>query len=208
MERLSLGTPATRASIIETLLTRRYLMRRGKLLVSTEKGRELVQKLKESRVTSPEMTGEWERLLEEIYLNHKGKQGYEEFVGKIREFVRQEIASLTPKLDELRTATDEEEENGKPEGMIKCKCGGEVKEFFKGWKCNSCNTVVWKTILGKRITQRQASLLFQGKEVFAKGFVSKNGKRFSATIYLDEKRVKFKFDRDPEGRGTSRTGGD
>lgn len=74
MERLSLGTPATRASILETLLSRGYLTRKGKLLVSTEKGRELIEKLKDSKVTSPEMTGEWEKLLEEFTYNIRGKR--------------------------------------------------------------------------------------------------------------------------------------
>ncbi len=196
MERLSLGTPATRASIIETLLSRKYLMRRGKLLVSTDKGRELIQKLKDSRVVSPEMTGEWEKLLEGIYLEHKGRHGYEEFVNKIREFVAQEIKGLMPKLEDIGKGEEHEDEREEveKENIMKCKCGGEVKEFFKGWRCTSCKSVVWKTILGKRITKRQASLLFQGKEVNMKGFTSKNGRKFSATIFLEEGRVKFKFD--------------
>ncbi len=203
MERLSLGTPATRASIIETLLSRRYLTRREKLLVSTEKGRELIQKLKDSRVVSPEMTGEWEKLLEGIYLNHRGRQGYEEFVSKIREFIAQEIQGLMPKLEDIGKGGEEEEDDevkGKENDVMKCKCGGEVREFFKGWRCSSCNSVVWKTILGKRITRRQASLLFQGKEVKMKGFVSKSGKKFSATVFVEDGRVKFKFDNDKNAK--------
>ncbi|MCY0850468.1 type IA DNA topoisomerase [Sulfuracidifex metallicus] len=201
MERLSLGTPATRASILETLLSRGYLTRKGKLLVSTEKGRELIEKLKDSKVTSPEMTGEWEKLLEGIYLQHTGEKGYQEFVSKIKEFVRSELKTLMPKLEDLGDKSEKSEGIDKKEikvkgikAPLKCKCGGDVREFYKCWKCSSCKSVVWKTILGKRITERQASLLFQGREVEAKGFISKNGKKFSAKIYLDQGRVKFKFD--------------
>jgi Topoisomerase IA len=178
MEKLSLGTPSTRASIIETLLDRHYMRRERRSLISTQKGRELVDKLYESRVSSPEMTGEWERELEAIYTSRAGEEGYRRFMERIRAFVEEELNKLKSK--EFKVSSS-----------LRCKCGGEVKFFGKGWKCSSCNAVVWATIAGKRLTERQVSMLFEGKEVKVNGLTSRKGNKFSATLYLDGT-VKFK----------------
>ncbi|WP_246263948.1 type IA DNA topoisomerase [Metallosphaera tengchongensis] len=221
MERLGLGTPATRAGIIETLLERSYVERRGKSLISTEKGRELISKLGDSKVTSPEMTSEWERELEDIYVGKKGEEGYRSFIEKIKEFTAEEVRRLSkvelnvePRAppDMIRLARVVSKDLGVklestsmdyvrnfldkylPQTKILCKCGGEVYGFSKGWKCKSCGTVVWRQILGKRISFNQARGLFQGKELKMSGFRSKSGRRFSAIVYLDEGSVKFKFE--------------
>ncbi|MCG3110108.1 Reverse gyrase 1 [Metallosphaera sp. J1] len=221
MERLGLGTPATRAGIIETLLERDYVERRGKSLVSTEKGRELVDKLGDSKVVSPDMTAEWERMLEEIYVKGKGERGYQEFLEGIKRFTREEVERLMSRVFKVeRRATPEmlrlarslardlgvkltgsgmEEvkrflDENLPRAKIVCKCGGEVEGFSRGWKCRSCGSVVWREIAGKRITFRQAKALFQGKEVKMRGFRSRKGKRFSATVYLEDGKVKFRFE--------------
>ncbi|ABP95013.1 DNA topoisomerase, type IA, central domain protein [Metallosphaera sedula] len=221
MERLGLGTPATRAGIIETLLERGYVERRGKSLYSTDKGRELVDKLGDSKVVSPDMTAEWERQLEEIYVKRLGEKGYQEFMEGIRRFTREEVERLmkrefkverraTPEMLRLARAvsrdlgvklegTGMEEvkrflDENLPKMRITCKCGGEVVGFSRGWKCRKCGTVVWREIAGKKITFRQAKSLFQGKELKMKGFRSRTGKRFSATVYLEDGKVKFKFE--------------
>jgi DNA topoisomerase IA len=94
MEKLGLGTPATRAQIIETLKKRGYITTRGKVLIPTEKGRELVEKLSTSKVSSPEMTAEWERLLEEINLKRLGYKGYKQFLEKIKGFATEEVERI------------------------------------------------------------------------------------------------------------------
>ncbi|MEM3426851.1 MAG: DNA topoisomerase [Nitrososphaerales archaeon] len=96
MERLGLGTPATRAGIIETLKRRGYISLNRKHILSTAKGRELVEKLKklESSLTSAELTGEWERKLESIYKKGLGYRGYQEFLSGIKFFVEEEIKKL------------------------------------------------------------------------------------------------------------------
>ncbi|AWR98716.1 type IA DNA topoisomerase [Metallosphaera hakonensis] len=220
MEKLGLGTPATRASIIETLLERQYMERKGKSLISTEKGRELIRKLGDSKVASPNMTAEWERELEEIYVKRKGEEGYLDFMERIKAFTREEVLKLMgrefkaersamPEMLKLArvisrdlgvklTGTEMEEvkeflDKYLPQTKMTCKCGGEVAGFSKGWKCKSCGTVVWREIAGKRITFKQAKALFSGKEVKMKGFKSKAGKRFSATLYVEDGKVKFKF---------------
>jgi len=91
MEKLSLGTPATRAGIIETLKSRGYLVLNKKHLISTEKGRELIKNLQGSKIVSVEMTSEWEQQLEGIYKNKKGFGGYTDFLERIKAFTGEEV---------------------------------------------------------------------------------------------------------------------
>jgi DNA topoisomerase-3 len=94
MEKLSLGTPATRASIIETLKERGYLVLNKKHLISTEKGRELIKNLQGSKIVSVELTSEWEQQLESIYKNKKGFGGYKDFLEKIKTFTKEEVERI------------------------------------------------------------------------------------------------------------------
>ena len=86
MEKLGLGTPATRSSIIETLKKRRYVISRKKSLHPTEKGRELVEKCNGLPILNVEMTSEWEKALEEIYRENRGVAGYDAFISGIKVF--------------------------------------------------------------------------------------------------------------------------
>jgi DNA topoisomerase-3 len=94
MEKLSLGTPATRASIIETLKSRGYLILNKKHLISTDKARELIKNLQESKVISVEMTSEWEKELESIYKKRKGFGGYKDFLERIKTFTQEEVGKI------------------------------------------------------------------------------------------------------------------
>jgi len=94
MEKLGLGTPATRAQIIETLKERGYISKKGKVLIPTEKGIELIKKLSTSLVSSPEMTAQWERALENIHLKSLGYIGYKRFLEKVKEFTSKEVERL------------------------------------------------------------------------------------------------------------------
>lgn len=96
MEKLALGTPATRASILETLKKRGYLIVNKKNLLSTAKGRELIEKLKamQSTLTSAQLTGEWERRLEKIYTKRLGYKGYEGFYGDVKKLVEEELKKV------------------------------------------------------------------------------------------------------------------
>jgi DNA topoisomerase-3 len=94
MEKLSLGTPATRASIIETLKERGYLVLNKKHLISTEKARQLIKNLQESKIVSVELTSEWEQQLEGIYKNKKGFGGYRDFLERIKVFTKEEVERI------------------------------------------------------------------------------------------------------------------
>ncbi len=93
MEKLGLGTPATRAAILEKIKSTGYADRQSKALVSTPKGRELISRLR-SGITSPEMTAEWEKKLGEIYSRKKGAAGYRGFLDEIRLFVSHEVVQI------------------------------------------------------------------------------------------------------------------
>jgi DNA topoisomerase-3 len=94
MEKLSLGTPATRASIIETLKERGYLVLNKKHLISTEKARQLIKNLQGSKIVSVELTSEWEKQLESIYKNKKGFGGYKDFLERIKAFTKEEVERI------------------------------------------------------------------------------------------------------------------
>ena len=102
MEKLGLGTPSTRAQIIETLKERSYVVVKGKKLVPTQKGFSVIELLKSSEVSSPEMTAKWERKLEEIYTKRLNYRGYAEFLREIKEFVLKEINTLKETNKELK----------------------------------------------------------------------------------------------------------
>ncbi len=100
MENLNLGTPSTRANIIETLIERNYIVRENKSLVPTVKGIELVNLLKHSSVSSPEMTSQWEKKLESIYLKKEDKTGYQRFMNEIKGYITDEVNDL--KLSDIK----------------------------------------------------------------------------------------------------------
>ncbi len=115
MERLGLGTPATRAQIIETLKGRGYITKKGKSLVPTQKGKELIEKLEGSPLTSPELTSDWERKLEEINLKRLGYEGYKNFLERVKEFTKTEIEKLKEKTFLLKEPINV----GRPRRVVK-----------------------------------------------------------------------------------------
>lgn len=186
MEKFSLGTPATRAQIIESLIKRRYLRRSRKSLISTDKGRELVEKMSWSSIVSPEMTSKWELSLESIYRERKGEEGYREFVERIKEFVREELEKV--KNVEFVQPVRE---------PLRCSCGGEVEVKGKKWTCKSCGKSLYTWIGGKYLTEKQASEIMAGKEVLVRGLRSKKGTRYDAYLSLKDGKLNFRF---PERR--------
>lgn len=96
MKVLGIGTPATRASIIEGLLKRGYLMREKKSLKITEKGKELIREMikKDLKLVKIELTAEWESVLKMIRERRQGMKGYRDFIEKTKEFVRENVKEL------------------------------------------------------------------------------------------------------------------
>lgn len=189
MKDRGLGTPATRAGIIERLIEVGYVKREKKNLVPTTKGIEVIRILPVEAIKSPSLTGEWEYKLNLI---ERGKASPDEFLRQIEEFTRQMVSEL--KKEERTEIMREENVVGK------CpKCGSPVVKNKRGWGCsnwkNGCQFQIWAEVCGKKLTDANArQLLTKGKTSLIKGFISKNGKKFDAVLELkDDGRVSFKF---------------
>src|SRR5829696_314316 len=193
MKESGLGTPATRAAIIERLIKVGYVEREKKALVPTSKGRALISLLRESPLSSPELTGQWERRLAEM---ERGVQRRPDFMSDIKGFT----VSL---VEGVRTMEGERLASRSREPLGVCpKCGSPVVETKKAyscsaWKSSGCDFAIWKQVSGKRLSEAQAKqLLVKGRTGQLKGFRSKAGKPFSAALKLDgDHRVRLEFDR-------------
>lgn len=193
MKESGLGTPATRAAIIERLIKVGYAAREKKVLVPTRKGHALVDLLGESSLTSPELTATWEKRLARM---ERGEERRPEFM--------EDIASFTGELvDGVRAMEGEKlaapSRDGKPLGNCP-KCGSPVTEKKKAygctaWKKSGCDFAIWKTLAGKHVSEAQArQLLSRGRTGRLKGFKSKAGNPFAAVLALDgDKKVKLEF---------------
>lgn len=186
MEKHGLGTPATRAGVVEVLLTREYIIREAKALVTTEKGRGLLA-LVPATIQSPQLTGQWETQLEAI----AGGQGdADAFLQAMRDYARELVEQARQQSGERLLVSD----------LGPCPvCGtGKVVGGKKAWGCSrwreGCRLTIWKTVAGKKITETQAKLLLAGKTTSVlKGFKSKAGKAFSARLRLQGDQVAFVF---------------
>ena len=181
-----IGTPATRASIIETLFEREYMVRQKKSLVPTEKGLALYSVVKDMRIANVEMTGEWELSLAKI---ESGEIQAETFRKGIEAYATQ-ITSELLTCEKLFTHKETE--------CLCPKCQkGNMQFFGKVVRCNnpSCGFPVFRQIAGKTLTDQELmELLTKGKTGVIKGFNSRQGKAFSAAITLDgEYNTKFVF---------------
>jgi len=190
MEKYGLGTPATRARILEVLLQREYIRREKKTLISTDKGQHLLRVLPES-LQSPDLTGGGGARLEAI---PKTADNPQDFLADIRQLTQDVVEAARHQTREgIQTPSD----FGK---CPLCK-KGEIRETTKGWGCSEwkdgCGFVIWKTVAGKKLTATQVKALLAGKPTAViKGFKSKAGKSFDARLKLDgpEGRVTFEFE--------------
>jgi DNA topoisomerase-3 len=188
MKGSGLGTPATRAAIIERLIKVGYIERQKKNLLPTAKGETLIDLVPEL-VKSPEMTGQWEKTLSDI---EEGNYDPKDFM--------QGIVAVTHKIVDLAKSQQVTDVSVANESLGKCPlCGREVVESKKGYGCagykDGCKFVIWKEVAKKKLTIKQVqTLLTDGKTGELKGFTSKAGKKFNAILVLDENgKIKFEF---------------
>ena len=186
MKDCGIGTPATRAAIIETLLKREYMVRQQKKLVPTEKGLALHSVVKNMAIANVEMTGKWEAELAKI---ERGEASADGFTHSIKGYTREITAELLG-CDRLFSHKDS--------GCQCPKCKQGIMQFFgKVVRCSNkeCGMPVFKQIAGKLLTDADITdLLTKGKTRTLNGFTSKQGKPFSAAIAFDENfNTKFVF---------------
>lgn len=186
MKDSGIGTPATRAAIIETLLKREYMVRQQKKLVPTEKGLALHSVVKNMAIANVEMTGKWEAELAKI---ERGEASAGGFTHSIEGYTREITAELLG-CDRLFSHKDS--------GCQCPKCKqGTMRFFGKVVRCSNkeCGMPVFKQVAGKLLTDADITdLLTKGKTRTLNGFTSKQGKPFAAAIAFDENfNTKFVF---------------
>ena len=187
-ERKGLGTPATRAAIIENLVKSELLVRKDKNLLPTIKGINLIRITPES-VKSPMMTAQWETLLKQV---EHGELTAEDFMKSINEFVSELVKTHSAPVIAHISLFPSNKQN--VEIIGKCpRCGNNVVEKEKGFFCDNraCKFGIFKdnrffAAKKKEVTKQIAAALVNNGKVFVKGFISdKTGKAYDATVVLD-----------------------
>ncbi|HYM53809.1 MAG TPA: DNA topoisomerase 3 [Solirubrobacteraceae bacterium] len=193
MKDSGIGTPATRAAIIERLITVGYLERDGRALVATEKGLNVIRLLNEHALTSPGLTGSWEQRLGKI---ERGEDSRKDFMGDIAGFAQETVKELDETLKDVRI----------PRAKLgPCPvCGHEIVENRKGYSCwarddPGCGFVIWKSKAGKTLPLAVAKELIKtGYTAQAvTGFRGRSGRSFRAHLALqqtDEGKWRVEFD--------------
>ena len=177
MAECGIGTPATRANIIETLILRDYIRRDKKAIIPTEKGLAVYEIVKDKKITNAEMTGSWELALAAI---EAGKMPADKFSQGINSYVNticEELLSLTP------------EQKSYP--VYRCpKCGQQsVGIYAKVAKCRheTCGFHVFREVCGILLSEDNIrDLISSGRTPILKGLTSKSGKKFNARLVLGE----------------------
>jgi len=193
MKDSGIGTPATRAAIIERLITVGYLERDGRALVPTEKGMNVIRLLGEHALTSPGLTGSWEHRLGMI---ERGEDSRKRFMHDISEFAGETVKQLDESLKDVRI----------PRARLgPCPiCGHEIVENRKGYSCwaredPGCGFVIWKSKAGKTLPLAVARELIRTGYTAAPvtGFRGRSGRSFRARLALnqtDEGKWRVEFD--------------
>jgi DNA topoisomerase-3 len=186
MEAKGLGTPATRAAVIEGLLYENYIHRNGRELVPTPKAFSLMLALKHfgvTEITSPELTGDWEYKLK---LMEGGKLPREEFMDHIEQVTR----DLVERIRKGEIPDDAYATVAAP-----CpKDGGVVQENYRKFQCQSCDWSLWKVSAGREWSPEEVAELVTKRFIGPlTGFRSRIGKPFSAGIRLNND-LKIEFD--------------
>jgi DNA topoisomerase-3 len=188
MSQKGLGTPATRAAIIEGLIYEKYILRNQRELQPTAKAFGLITLLRGlgiPELSSPELTGDWEFKLKQM---ERGELGRPEFMRQIGEMTRQ-IVRKTKGYESDTVPGDF------GEVKVLCpKCGGAIKENYKKFQCQKCDFALWKIVAGRQFEIREIEELITKRTIGPlQGFRSKLGRPFAAIIKLTAE-LKPEFD--------------
>lgn len=199
-ERKGLGTPATRASTIEKLVSCGFAERRKKLLIPTEKGVNLITILPEN-IKSPLLTAEWESQLKQV---ERGELSADSFMNGIADMIRKLVQANDRPKEEYISLFPSRNDEGEAVGVCP-RCGYAVKERQKGYFCENrdCSFILWKDnpfFRSKKLTftKEIAEGLLKTGRFFVKGLYSqKKNKTYDAFVVLDDtggKYVNFKVE--------------
>ncbi|OYX85883.1 MAG: DNA topoisomerase III [Flavobacteriales bacterium 32-34-25] len=187
LQNIGIGTPATRASIIETLFTRNYIQREKKSLIPTEKGLQVYELVKDQKIADVAMTAEWELALLKIENN-------EADAGTFQKEMEEYASSITNELLQTSIA-----QNNLPK-LVCPKCKSQqliIRDKIVKCPNEVCNWVQFRNICGLQINISDIeSLVNKGKTALLKGMKSKAGKKFDAYIVLNEDcKTSFEFEK-------------
>jgi DNA topoisomerase III len=182
MKDSGIGTPATRAAIIERLIAVGYVERDARALVATEKGLNVIRLLNEHALTSPGLTGSWEHRLGKI---ERGEDSREDFMSDIAGFAQETVKELDETLKDVRI----------PRAKLgPCPvCGHEISENRKGYSCwaredPGCGFVIWKSKAGKQLPVTIARELIKTGYTArpVTGFRGRSGRSFRAHLAMSQ----------------------
>ena len=180
-----IGTPATRAAIIETLFARQYIVREKKNLVPTDKGLAVYRIVRDKKIADVEMTGMWETALAKI---EAGSMDADMF----RKGIEVYAAQITAELLSVQLSIA----NGETCSCPKCN-NGRILFYPKVAKCSNvdCTLTIFRNKCDKQLSDKQiVELATKRKTGLIKGFKGKNGKAFDASLVLDEQfNIGFSF---------------
>ena len=177
MAACGIGTPATRANIIETLILRDYIRRDKKSIIPTEKGLTVYEIVKDKKIANAEMTGAWELALAAIEVGKMPSDKFSQGINSYVETICEELLSLSS--------------DQKSYPVYRCpKCGQQsVGIYAKVAKCRheSCGFHVFREVCGIRLSEDNIrDLISSGRTPILKGLTSKAGKKFNARLVLGE----------------------
>jgi DNA topoisomerase III len=182
MKESGIGTPATRAAVIENLIDKGYVERDGRSLVCTDKGTTVIGLLSDHPLTRPDLTGEWEARLAKI---EAGEDTRKKFMADIAKFAGETVGMLDTTLKDVRIPR---------QNLGPCPvCGQDIVENRKGYSCWSredpgCGFVIWKSKAGKTLPAAVVKELVRtGRtERPVTGFKGRSGKSFRAKLALQQ----------------------
>jgi len=189
MKDCALGTPATRAAIIERLLEVGYVRRSGKNLIATQKGVQLIEAVP-PEIASPETTGRWERALSEIAKGKDGEVRFREGIARLAAFLVQHASGAPDVPFEKEERRGKGSRRPKDMGLTCPVCGqGKMAENSKGYYCthfrDGCRFTIWKNELvrygGPELSEKLLRLCVEKKEV----------RGSSGTIYYEDGKIRF-----------------
>lgn len=199
MSEKGLGTPATRATIIEGLIWEKYILRNARELQATAKGISLIVLLRGlgiPELCSPELTGNWEFKLKQM---ERGELQRPEFMRQIEDMTRH-IVDKTKQYESDTIPGDF------GELKVPCpKCGGVIKENYKKFQCQKCDFALWKIVAGRQFEIPEVEELIEKRVIGPlQGFRSKQGFPFAALVKLsDEFKPEFDFGQNQKEDGTA-----
>ena len=196
MAECGIGTPATRANVIETLILRDYIRREKKTVVPTEKGLVVYEIVKDKRIANAEMTGSWELILAAIEAGQMPPEKFAQGINSYVETICEELLALAPPMQ-------------KSYPVYRCpKCGQQsVGIYAKIAKCRheGCDFHIFREICGTFLSEDNIrDLITTGRTPILKGLTSKAGKKFNARLVLGEDHTtSFEFE-DKKGKARGR----